>query len=67
MQKVYTDSYMMTWTKRALIEHIRCLESSIESLTDMNNNQYKMLDILLAKSDMSTNEIMERMNKNEES
>lgn len=41
--KTYATSTLLRMTKNELVEHIRCLESTIENLEFQNENQYKIL------------------------
>ena len=42
-QPTYSDSYLMSMTKKQLIEQIRILEHNIDALQERNDNQYKLL------------------------
>ena len=42
-QPTYTDNYLMSMTKKQLIEQIRILEHNIDALQERNDNQYKLL------------------------
>ena len=42
-QPTYTDSYLMSMTKKQLIEQIRILEHHVDVLQEQSNNQYKLL------------------------
>ena len=42
-QPTYTDSYLMSMTKKELIEQIRILEHNIDALQEQSDNQYKLL------------------------
>lgn len=42
-QPSYSDSYLMSMTKKQLIEQIRILEHNIDVLQEQNDNQYKLL------------------------
>lgn len=42
-RKSYATNTLLRMTKTELVEHIRCLESSIEVLEHQNDNQYKIL------------------------
>ena len=42
-QPSYSDSYLMSMTKKQLIEQIRILEHNIDALQERNDNQYKLL------------------------
>lgn len=40
-QPSYSDSYLMSMTKKQLIEQIRILEHNIDVVQEQSNNQYK--------------------------
>ena len=42
-QPTYSDSYLMSMTKKELIEQIRILEHNIDVLQEQSDNQYKLL------------------------
>lgn len=42
-QPTYADSYLMSMTKKQLIEQIRILEHNIDVLQEQSDNQYKLL------------------------
>ena len=42
-QPTYTNSYLMSMTKKELIEQIRILEHNIDVLQEQSDNQYKLL------------------------
>lgn len=42
-QPSYSDSYLMSMTKKQLIEQIRILEHNIDVLQEQSDNQYKLL------------------------
>lgn len=42
-QPTYSDSYLMSMTKKQLIEHIRILEHNIDVAQEQSDNQYKLL------------------------
>ena len=42
-QPIYTDNYLMSMTKKQLIEQIRILEHNIDVLQEQSDNQYKLL------------------------
>lgn len=42
-QPTYSDSYLMSMTKKQLIEQIRILEHNIDVLQEQSDNQYKLL------------------------
>lgn len=42
-QPSYSDSYLMSMTKKQLIEHIRILEHNIDVIQEQSDNQYKLL------------------------
>lgn len=42
-QPSYSDSYLMSMTKKQLIEHIRILEHNIDVANEQNKNQYRLL------------------------
>lgn len=42
-QPTYSDSYLMSMTKKQLIEHIRILEHNIDVANEQSENQYRML------------------------
>ena len=42
-QPTYSDSYLMSMTKKELVEQIRILEHNIDVLQERNDNQYKLL------------------------
>lgn len=39
----YSDSYLMSMTKKQLIEHIRILEHNIDVANEQSENQYRLL------------------------
>ena len=39
-QPSYSDSYLMSMTKKQLIEHIRILEHNIDVVNEQSENQY---------------------------
>jgi hypothetical protein len=43
MNKPYSDSTLMSMTKRQLIEQIRILENNIEAVEERTDRQYKLL------------------------
>lgn len=45
-QPSYSDSYLMSMTKKQLIEHIRILEHNIDVIQEQSDNQYKLLSRL---------------------
>lgn len=45
-QPSYSDSYLMSMTKKQLIEHIRILEHNIEVVQEQSDNQHKLLSRL---------------------
>lgn len=42
-QPSYSDSYLMSMTKKQLIEQIRILEHNIDVIQEQSDNQYKLL------------------------
>lgn len=42
-QPSYSDSYLMSMTKKQLIEHIRILEYNINVANEQSENQYRLL------------------------
>ena len=42
-QPTYSDSYLMSMTKKQLIEQIRILEHNIDVVQEQCDNQYKLL------------------------
>lgn len=42
-QPSYSDSYLMSMTKKQLIEHIRILEHNIDVANEQSENQYRLL------------------------
>ena len=42
-QPSYSDSYLMSMTKKQLIEHIRILEHNIDVTNEQCENQYRLL------------------------
>lgn len=42
-QPSYSDSYLMSMTKKQLIEQIRILEHNIDVVQEQCDNQYKLL------------------------
>ncbi len=42
-QPSYSDSYLMSMTKKQLIEHIRILEHNIDVANEQSENQYNLL------------------------
>ena len=42
-QPSYSDSYLMSMTKKQLIEHIRILEYNIDVANEQSENQYRLL------------------------
>ena len=42
-QPSYSDSYLMSLTKRQLIEQIRILEHNIDVIQEQSENQYNLL------------------------
>lgn len=42
-QPSYSDSYLMSMTKKQLIEHIRILEHNIDVVQEQSENQYRLL------------------------
>lgn len=42
-QPSYSDSYLMSMTKKQLIEHIRILEHNIDVVEEQSKNQYRLL------------------------
>lgn len=42
-QPSYSDSYLMSLTKKQLIEHIRILEHNIDVTQEQSDNQYRLL------------------------
>ena len=42
-QPTYSDSYLMSMTKKQLIEQIRILEHNIDVIQEQCDNQYKLL------------------------
>ena len=42
-QPTYTDNYLMSMTKKELIEQIRILEHNINVINEQNENQYHLL------------------------
>ena len=42
-QQTYSDSYLMSMTKKELIEQIRILEHNIDVIQEQSDNQYKLL------------------------
>ena len=42
-QPSYSDSYLMSMTKKQLIEHIRILEHNINVANEQIENQYRLL------------------------
>ena len=42
-QPSYSDSYLMSMTKKQLIEQIRILEHNIDVVQEQSDNQYKLL------------------------
>ena len=42
-QPSYSDSYLMSMTKKQLIEHIRILEHNIDVINEQSENQYRLL------------------------
>ena len=42
-QPSYSDSYLMSMTKKQLIEHIRILEHNIDVANKQSENQYRLL------------------------
>lgn len=42
-QPSYSDSYLMSMTKKQLIEHIRILEHNIDVANEQSKNQYRLL------------------------
>lgn len=42
-QPSYSDSYLMSLTKKQLIEHIRILEHNIDVAHEQSENQYRLL------------------------
>lgn len=42
-QPSYSDSYLMSMTKKQLIEHIRILEYNIDVAKEQSENQYRLL------------------------
>ena len=42
-QPSYSDSYLMSMTKKQLIEHIRILEYNIDVANEQCENQYRLL------------------------
>ena len=42
-QPTYSDNYLMSMTKKQLIEQIRLLEHNIDVIQEQCDNQYKLL------------------------
>ena len=42
-QPTYSDSYLMSMTKKQLIEQIRILEQNINVINEQGENQYQLL------------------------
>lgn len=42
-QPSYSDSYLISMTKKQLIEHIRILEHNIDVANEQSENQYRLL------------------------
>ena len=42
-QPTYSDSYLMSMTKKELVEQIRILEHNIDVLQEQSDNQYQLL------------------------
>ena len=42
-QPSYSDSYLMSMTKKQLIEQIRILEHNINVINEQSENQYRLL------------------------
>ena len=57
-QPSYSDSYLMSMTKKQLIEFIRILEHNIDVLQEQSDNQCK----LLSQIDTDKNELPRWMN-----
>ena len=42
-QSTYTDKYLMSMTKKELVEQNRIMEHNIDVLQEQSDNQYKLL------------------------
>lgn len=54
-QPTYSDSYLMSMTKKQLIEQIRILEHNIDVVQEQCDNQYKLLMEFYFKDDGGDN------------